>query len=52
MQVAAAPDDHILDPTGDVNIGVGHIAEVSGVEPVVVKQRTGGLRVVEVAGGR
>ena len=52
MQVAPSPDDHVFDPTGDVQVGVGQVAEVAGVEPVVVEQRARRVSVVEIAGGR
>jgi hypothetical protein len=52
VQIATGPDDHVLDPAGDVQVGVRYVAEVAGVEPVVVKQRACRVGVVEIAGRR
>jgi hypothetical protein len=52
VDVAPGADDEVLDPAGDVELAVRDVAEVAGVEPVVVEQRGGGLGVAEVAARR
>ncbi len=47
--VLAVDDDHVLRPADDVDIAVGHIAHVAGIEPAVGHARRGGGVVAEIA---
>src|SRR6516225_1472507 len=51
VDVLPAPDDHVLDPAGDVDVPVGvHHGQVAGVHPAGGVDRLGGLvRLVPVA---
>ena len=52
VEVAPAADDDVLDAAGDVDLAVGDVGAVAGVEPAVVKQLGRLRRVAEVAVGR
>ena len=49
--VAAADDDHVLEPAADDQLAVDQVAQVAGAQPAVVEGRGGGLGPLVVAGG-
>ena len=48
--VAAADDDHVLDPAAQDQLAVEQVGEVAGAQPAVVEQRGGGVGAAVVAG--
>jgi hypothetical protein len=51
VKVAPATDDDVLRAPGDVDLTVGAVGAVAAVEPVVVEQPCGLLRIAKVAMG-
>lgn len=52
VEVAPAANDDVLHPAGDVDVARGRIGAVTGVQPAVVEQLRGFLRIAEVAARR
>src|SRR6266702_2555751 len=49
IDVAAGADDGVLDAAGDVDLALGDIAEVPGIDPLAVQQLARGFRVAVIA---
>ena len=49
VEVAAAADDHVLDPPGQVDLAAGQVGAVAGVVPAVADESSRGLGVAEIA---
>ena len=47
--VAAAPNDHVLDPTGQVDLAIGDIGPIARIEPVAVEEALCRFGIVEIA---
>jgi len=51
IHVVAAADDHVLGAAGEIELTVGEIAEIAGIQPLTVHKLGSGFGIPIIAGG-
>ena len=51
IDVAPRTDDYVLDAPGDINLAIGNVGQVSGIQPVLVEKLSGVVGVTVITAG-